>query len=493
MSYKNKASSNKDFLFGSTGGSTGSKPKSTSFPTSSAASRTMEATAANSKGYNYGKGPSNVAKPVVSGEGKALKIKEAEEYSDKAKKAMQKGLFSKPDPLAASTYYKRAADSYQAAGEARLERMYRMNSADCQKRVGAWATAAAEFTRAADLVLLTEDETPQIKREIGRKLHLDAAEAYRQMNDPGKAAGSTVQAAMALMWGDDSRFLPKTVLEALEQAVEAFVPDPINPYCRYRQTGCSAYINPNSDETAENPSPEALELAKTHLVTRAYAHEHLQDVLYLLVQFSEYASALYTAGAITVLLEGNGVSTLSLSRALVAETIITLAMGDPIAAEENFLNRHVQKSSYLASRECKLAEELFRAVKSRSSDALEEARNVKGTNRSGIGNLPPALKELLTMIRISGVARKGDTELFVTNTQNEKKLKSSDNEKKSKSRKGENSEKTSLEVLADAKTGYENEVGDEDNNDASALQNELDALDFGDEESDLDEEDIDLR
>jgi hypothetical protein len=47
--------------------------------------------------------------------------------------------------------------------------------------------------------------------------------------------------------------------------------------------------------------------------------------------------------------------------------------------------------------------------------------------------------------------------------------------------------------LADAKTGYENEVGDEDNNDASALQNELDALDFGDEESDLDEEDIDLR
>ena len=36
-------------------------------------------------------------------------MKEAAEYRDKAKKAMQKGLFSKPDPLAAATYYKRYA------------------------------------------------------------------------------------------------------------------------------------------------------------------------------------------------------------------------------------------------------------------------------------------------------------------------------------------------------------------------------------------------
>ena len=69
---------------------------------------------------------------ALSGEAKALKVKEAEEYRDKAKKAMQKGLFSKPDPLAASTYYKRAADAYRLCGEHRLERLYRINSADCQ-------------------------------------------------------------------------------------------------------------------------------------------------------------------------------------------------------------------------------------------------------------------------------------------------------------------------------------------------------------------------
>lgn len=489
MSYKNKASSNKDFLFGS-GGGTKKSSSSGLRPTVSASASAERNPSAISKGYNTGKTRKETTRVGLSGEAKAAKIKEAEEYRDKAKKAMQKGLFAKPDPLAASTYYKRAADAYQLAGETRLERMYRMNSADCQMRIGAWATAAAEFTRAAELIQVADDESLDMKREIGRKLHLDAAEAWRQMNDPGKAATSSVQAAMALMWGYESSFLPRTVLEAIELSVEAFVPDPLNPYCRYRQTGCSAYINPDSEETAENPSSESLELAKTHLVTRAYAHEPLQDVLRLLIEFSEYASSLYVAGAITVLLEGNGVSTLSLARAFVAETIITLAMGDPIAAEEQFLNRHVQLSSYLSSRECKLAEELFRAVKSRDPDALEEARAINGTNRSGIGNLPPALKELLAMIRLSGVARKGDCEV-VTRPSKEKNANRSGSEKNTKS--GDSMDTTSLQFLAETKTGYENDPGAVDGIDSSALQDELDALDFGDDESDVDDDDVDLR
>ena len=153
---------------------------------------------------------------------------------------MQKGVFSNPDPLAASSYYKRAADAYKLCGEARLERFHRMNSADCQCRVGAWATAAAEYTRAAELVEVAEDEKLETKREIGRKLHLSAADAFRNMNDTGKAAASKVQAALALMWGEESRMLTKVTLEALEEAVEDHVPDPLNPYARYRQTGSSA-------------------------------------------------------------------------------------------------------------------------------------------------------------------------------------------------------------------------------------------------------------
>lgn len=406
-------------------------------------------------------------------------MKEAEEYRDKARKAMQKGLFTKADPLAASTYYKRAADSYQLCGEARLERLYRINSADCQALVGAWATAAAEYTRAADLVKIADDEGTEMKREIGRKLHLSAADAWRNMNDPGKAAASTVQAALALIWDDDSRFLSKIALEALEQAVECFVPDPLNPYSRYRQTGQSAYIDQDSNESSPNPSADVMNLAKQHLVTRAYAHEPLQEVQFLLVSANEYASALYVSGAITTLLLHDGVSTLTLSRSFLAETIISLAMGDPIAAEENFLSRHVQKSTYLTSRECKLAEDLFRAVKSRDVEALEEARSLKGSNRSGIGNLPSVLRELLESIRITGIARRLNTEEI-----------SPLSSKQSIPTQGhrEVDLEPSLEELASSKTGHDDEQFD-----PTELQEELDALDFGNDESDIDDEDVDLR
>lgn len=480
MSYKHNAASNRDTLFGGAGGDN----KKSGFSQKANQGR-HAATTSSSKGYSYGGSQKTPLKVGLSGEAKASKLKEAEEYRDKARKAMQKGLFSKPDPLAASTYYKRAADAYQLCGEARLERLYRINSADCQTRVGAWATAAAEYTRAAELVQVADDENTEMKREIGRKLHLSAADAWRNMNDPGKAAASTVQAALALIWEDESSFLPKVALEAIEEAVECFVPDPLNPYSRYRQTGTSAYVDSNSGENSSDPSPEALELAKQNVVTRSFAHESLQEVLYLLVSFSEYASALYVAGAITTLLAQDGISTLSLSRAFLAETVITLAMGDPIAAEQNFLSRHVQKSTYLTSRECKLAEELFRAVKNRDTEALEEARSVKGTNKTGIANLPLALRDLVSMIRVSGVARKGDPEDRCSSPKKEKRRTSDENT-------GEH--QPPLDELAARKTGYEDEQTENATGvDTSALQNELDALDFGDDESDLEDDDIDLR
>eukprot|EP00934_Nitzschia_sp_Nitz4_P002034 Nitzschia sp. Nitz4//scaffold4_size323378//144723//146150//NITZ4_000659-RA/size323378-processed-gene-0.283-mRNA-1//1//CDS//3329553396//2034//frame0 len=475
MSYKNNASSNRDALFGSAGKSRSSK----SGESKSRTTASKPAPTNTSKGYNYEGKRSKPTQIGLTGEAKEVKMKEAEDYKEKAKKAMQKGLFSKPDPLAASTYYKRAADAYQQCGEARLERHFRISSADCQARVSAWATAAAEYTRAAELYQVAEDETLEMKREIGRRLHLSAADAFRNMGEPSKAASSSVQAALALIWGDESRLLPKVALQAIEEAVESHVPDPLNPYSRYRQTGNSAYIDPESDETAENPSQEALELARSHLIDRPYAHESVQEVAYLLIGFGEYASALYAAGAATVILSNSGVSTLTLSRAFVAETIITLAMGDPVAAEETFLNRHVQQSSYLTSRECKLAEDLFRAVKMRDPDALEEARSVKGSNRAAIGNLPEVLRELVQIIRLSGVARKGAVD-------------TSDDYKKAK----KSEPKVSLEEVAKQKTGYEAEAGDDGEAeviDAGALQDELDALDFGDDESDLDDDDIDLR
>mmetsp|Transcript_26251 Transcript_26251/g.72083 ORF Transcript_26251/g.72083 Transcript_26251/m.72083 type:complete len:521 (-) Transcript_26251:390-1952(-) len=520
MSYKQNASANRDALFGSAGGSgsAGKKKKSsnttsrskTTASSSTAATRRAPS-ASTSKGYKYSS--SNKKKPVVSvglsGEAKKAKIQEAEEYRDKAKKAMQKSFFSRPDPLTASTYYKRAADAYQQCNEFRLERLYRISSADCQVACGAYATGAAEYTRAAELVEVAEDETKEMKREIGRKCLLNASDAWIQMNEPGKAAASRVEAALALTWGDDSNALSKLALEALEESVESHVPDPLNPYARFRQTGVSDYIDPNSDETVEHPSAQTLQFAEQNMVSQPYAHESVQELVYVFVSFGEYPSALYAQGAVSTLLSRDGISSLTLSRSFVAETILTLAMGDPIAAEQEFLNRHVQKTSYLTSRECKLGEELFRAVKQRDDEALEEARSITGSNRGGIGNLHESLREVLGMIRVSGVARKAvDSSSPTKPTKTKTKSRSEPTLKpKTKRATGDKTkssppaaraakpETASLEQLSNMNAGYEPEDSKGTSQDAEALQAELDALDFGDDsdESDLDDEELDLR
>lgn len=182
------------------------------------------------------------------------------------------------------------------------------------------------------------------------------------------------------------------------------------------------------------------------------------------------------------------------------ETIVTLAMGDPIAAEEQFLQRHVQHTAYLNSRECKLAEDLFRACKIRDTEALEEARDVTGGNKAALANLHPSLQQLVQEIRVSGVARK-----HVPDTTSGAATAGKTKGKKEKAVKPEKS----LKELANLKTGYEAEVQEGANLDGDALANELDALDFdglgdddddddnkagyGDDDDSLEDDEFDLR
>jgi len=553
MSYKKKADANRDALFG--GASAAAAPKasnrssnSNSNTSSSRATTTSSSTTTSSRGYQgsskLGSSSTTSRKKttrpgsLLSPEARAAKLQEAQENKDKANKAMQKSFFSKPDLVAASTFFKRAADCYQAVGDLRLERLYRTSSGDCNMQCGAWASAAGDYTRAAELLLdQYDDEQPsdsakgtevnwvQIRRDAA-SLHKKAAEAWKQMGEKAKAAASQVQAAIVLNHGEEGTMLSKEALAGMEEAVEAHVPDVFNPYARYRQTGHSAFVDPESEETVEHPSQETIDMAKEHMVSRSYAHEPLQQLVSLLVGFGEYASALYAAGAATAILEADGISTLSLSRQYVVETILNLAMGDPVAAEQAFLSRHVQRTAYLSSRECKLAEDLFRAIKTRDGDALEEARSPTGPNKTALANLPTdQLRTLVQQLRLSGVARK---KLEGTTDSGEKPKKKSSSSSSSKSKSRSKSPKSSssrskessdaaavapieaatapapasssLEELMKQPTGYEKDATEGAALDSDALAAELDDLDFGDlggsdeeDEGLEDDDDLDLR
>jgi hypothetical protein len=131
-------------------------------------------------------------------------------------------------------------------------------------------------------------------------------------------------------------------------------------------------------------------------------------------------------------------------------------------------------------------------VKTRDDEALDEARSTTSSNRAAIGNLHESLKEVLSMIRISGVARKGEPS---SSTSSKKSSKKSSPKSASSTSKTKKKETASFEELSSMKTGYEVDVAAADAIDTNALQNELDGLDFGDDsdESDMDDDDIDLR
>lgn len=509
--YKKNAASNRDALFGgiaessSGGNKKGSKKRAPAAAAAAAPSTTSAATTGTSKGYQSkaatSKGSSNNnGIPSLSGAARDAKIAEAENYREKANKCMSTGLFKKADPLAASTYFKRAADCYkQAGGEVTLERLYRIESGKCNQQIGVWASVASDLTRAAELTLLDETAIPDEtqRRRDASNWHKQAAQAWLELDEKAKAAHSQVAASLALLQGTDASSSSKLSSEALrgmEEAVEAHVPDPLNPYARYRQTGASAFLEEGADEF----SADAVALAQQHVVSRSYAHEPVQQLVHLLTGYREYASALYAAGAATALLQRDGLSTLSLSRAYLVETILTLALGDPVAAEQAFLNVHVQKDFYLKSRECQCAEELFRAIKARDADALEEARSPGGPNRAALANLPhDSLRRTVQELRVAGVARAVVATTAAADGSADKKGKPTKEEKP-------------LQEVLSQKTGYEQDVAAGAALDGDALSNELDNLDFGglgsddddsanavgdpnDELDGLEDDDIDLR
>ena len=76
-------------------------------------------------------------------------------------------------------------------------------------------------------------------------------------------------------------------------------------------------------------------------------------------------------------------------------------MGDVVAADKTFIEVHLQNTGYLSSRECELAEDLIRAIKSFDHGALEQVKSSRA-----LANVDPVIRDLVQTLQISGKARK---------------------------------------------------------------------------------------
>lgn len=439
MAYRRAAESNRNALFGPGNSNAHNNNPSSSSRTSKTSTITPVATSAMAT-TTRSRPIAATSTPIgLTGMAKAEKMKEAESYSEKARKALQKSLFSSPDHIAGAMFYNRAAECYKLCGEHRLERLHRVASADCQMAQGTYTLAAAEYCRAAELTEFSEESVEQ-KREECVKLYQKAADAWKEEGDRGKAGGCLIKAGFAFLIGEDGQdmeqFGGSTVrlskmnldaMKAIEAAVESHVPDPLNRYRNFRVTGTSDFMDPSVVSNDSFSVDEAtLQLCKSHLVTSSFTHETLAKALHKFVEYGEYRSALYTAGSISAVLEADGFSTISLSRAYCSETILSLALGDVVTADKNFVEVHLQNTNYLSSRECKLAEDLIRAIKMRDIVALDTARDVKGENRAAISNLDISMRGIIAGLKISGAVKIGnltisdvaDRNVLVSNTSN---------------------------------------------------------------------------
>jgi len=124
-------------------------------------------------------------------------------------------------------------------------------------------------------------------------------------------------------------------------------------------------------------------------------------------------------------------------------------------------------------------------VKSRDDEQLEEVRSPKGTNRAAIGNLHECFRMLVGMIQTNGTARKASSKLETSGKRSDRK----EGSKEINSAKVVGNDQVDYPT---GKTGYE-EVEEADVIDTGALQDELDALDFDNDDSSMDDDSIDLR
>jgi hypothetical protein len=246
-----------------------------------------------------------------------------------------------------------------------------------------------------------------------------AADAYRNANQLGRAGEAVMKGALSLL-GDDKDFtddfvggrristMDRPVLTLIEEAVELHVPDPLNRYKNLRQTGKSVYvgIKSSASKNAEVEFDEVtLDSCRNNVITSSFAHETLFKCVHKLIEWNELQSAIYTAGAASYILETDGISSITLARAYCIETVIALALGDVVAADRQFMH-HIQNTAYLSARECELSEDLLRAIKVMDYDLLEEARSPNGKNRAALSNLHRTLQNLVSGLRVSGVAKR---------------------------------------------------------------------------------------
>ena len=269
---------------------------------------------------------------------KQKKIAEAEVHLDKANKALKVTVFSwKPDHLSAAPNFEYASNAFKVVGDLNRAHAVMLQAVDSHEKADTHAAAALACAKAA-----------QLAQGMGR--HDLACEDFERG---------------AELWGvnGDVDKCAETLSKAAKAAAAA-APAPVaNKALTLHRRACDLICPPDASvEAMGRLHPNALATMRDAFAFLLSDKRTVKD-----------GSALKHAHRMVRLLRGFEMES-SMCKAMCAVTILQLAMGDIAQADATFLQDHLDNKQYIASRECRLAEDFIMATKTHDVDKVRCAR-----------------------------------------------------------------------------------------------------------------------
>jgi tetratricopeptide (TPR) repeat protein len=247
--FSSSLQADKSELFGSAGGGKPSARPTSSAPRSApSAPRAPPGSSASSAAR-----PSPAApRSLLTAEQQRRKLAEAEDWRSQARAAMKKGFFSSADPLAAYSYYRKAAECYKATACVEREALIRASAAECSLATDSHQCAASEYKRAGECYAALD------RYEDSCAMYRKSAEACAAAGDLARCGEMLMQGASELSRGGSA--YAEEAGEKFEEALRVFVPDDLNSFAGFRS---------KPPEGSASPSPVVASAFAPELCTKA--------------------------------------------------------------------------------------------------------------------------------------------------------------------------------------------------------------------------------
>ena len=280
---------------------------------------------------------STLKTPTITPQLKLKKVEEAKEESEKGMKYLKKTVFNwSPDHLAAAPCFENSANAYKAAGEYKMSYMMFMKASESHEACNCSSAAGMACVKAAEVA------------KMGLNLSF-AVESMRKASYFFGVDGKIDKAAemiYKLAKEYDSNDNLEEAISAYMEACDMLLPDKLTKV------------------SVDGIHPSIL--------------DWMRDAFRCYLKANRLQEALDFAGKMVIVFDSFE-SEMSMCKTMASITIIQLAMGDIVAADQTFLD-HLGDKHYINSKECRLAESFVMAIKLSDIDALDKAQRCVDLN-----------------------------------------------------------------------------------------------------------------